>query len=579
MIKLSNDRKINALIISLILIFLSPVFLKSQEKKKIQFTGAARSEISNTEISVKDEVEDTVTARKKLGGYALIDLGVNIFPNKNTEIMGMFRINNKLGGFYGGGVNIDVRQLWVKGVIANVVRYQLGDINYKLTPYTFYNHDEDIQLNLPSVFNLQRDILNYETFYIKNTWRQQGATADFGLEFSKFIKEIKFNNFINRINISDFNATSDRFFGGGNIGIQQSNNLYLGLNFVSLFDLIGTSAQKSEFRNNVSSINAEYKISKEKWEASASMETGSSYYSNIADSLFPKINGDFLNSALSFSHKPSGIKFQLGVLYTSPDFRSMGAQSKRINYNSTLSSYDRYTNQQILRSVSLYDMVSDAKIYNRSINNSLMNFNPAYNNVLPFGVATFNRQGLYLKTTIAPKNEYFKISADIYSLTEVKGQGTKLLKSFLYTNANTEINLNKIFKLKRNLKISSGVTIQNTTRNSEIEFEKVNLNSTMVSAGIEYEFYENFDLIGGYFSNNANGNEQMASRNIYTEVTDFNEYKINLSETMVGGGLRYRFSEKIFLSALYQQFDYRDKIQPNLSYGINQFLIVFNMKY
>ncbi|MFN5460677.1 MAG: hypothetical protein ACK5AY_12265, partial [Bacteroidota bacterium] len=88
-----------------------------------------------------------------------------------------------------------------------------------------------------------------------------------------------------------------------------------------------------------------------------------------------------------------------------------------------------------------------------------------------------------------------------------------------------------------------------------------------------------FDLIGGYFSNNANGNEQMASRNIYTEVTDFNEYKINLSETMVGGGLRYRFSEKIFLSALYQQFDYRDKIQPNLSYGINQFLIVFNMKY
>ena len=137
----------------------------------------------------------------------------------------LFRSNNKLGGFYGGGVNLDVRQVWLKGVIANVVRYQLGDINYKLTPYTFYNHDEDIQLTLPGVFNLQREIVNYENFYIKNTWRQQGATADFGLEFAKFIKEIKFNGFINRINVSDFNSMPDRFFGGGNIGIQQSNNL------------------------------------------------------------------------------------------------------------------------------------------------------------------------------------------------------------------------------------------------------------------------------------------------------------------------------------------------------------------
>ena len=201
---------------------------------------------------------------------------------------------------------------------------------------------------------------------------------------------------------------------------------------------------KKEFRNNVGSLNAEYKISKVKWEAAAKIEMGSSTYFDKSDSLFPKISGDFLNSALSFAHKPSGIGFQIGYLYTSPDFRSMGAQSKRINYNSTLSSYDRYTNQQVLRSVSLYDMVRDVKIYNRSISNSMMNFNPAYNNVLPFGIATFNRQGVFLKTTITPKNEFFKISGEVYSLTEVKGQGTKILKSFLSSYANAEINLHQI---------------------------------------------------------------------------------------------------------------------------------------
>ena len=98
-------------------------------------------------------------------------------------------------------------------------------------------------------------------------------------------------------------------------------------------------------------------------------------------------------------------------------------------------------------------------------------------------------------------------------------------------------------------------------------------------AGFEFEFYENFDLIGGYFSNQANGNEQIAGRNSYTQVVDFSDYKVRLTERMLGGGLRYRFSEKIFLSALYQQFDNNNKLQSDLSYGINQFLIVFNMKY
>ena len=111
-----------------------------------------------------------------MGGYALIDLGVNILPNKNTEILGMIRIKNQLGGFYGAGVTFDVRQLYVKGIISNVVRYQLGDINYKLTPFTFYNNDYDDLMQHPQVFNIQKDIVNYETFYKKS------FTLDFKLK-------------------------------------------------------------------------------------------------------------------------------------------------------------------------------------------------------------------------------------------------------------------------------------------------------------------------------------------------------------------------------------------------------------
>jgi hypothetical protein len=51
--------------------------------------------------------------------------------NKNTEILGMFRIKNNFGGFWGSGVTFDVRQLYMKGVVAKALRYQLGDLNLK----------------------------------------------------------------------------------------------------------------------------------------------------------------------------------------------------------------------------------------------------------------------------------------------------------------------------------------------------------------------------------------------------------------------------------------------------------------
>ena len=551
----------------------------AQDKKKIQFTGVARSIVSNSEINVKDEVEDTVTAKKNLGGYALIDLGVNIFPNKNTEIMGMFRINNRFGGFYGAGVNFDVRQLYVKGVIANVIRYQLGDVNYKLTPYTFYCHDEDYQVKMPELFNLQRDIVNYETFYRQNTWRQQGAIVDFALEFSKWIKEIKFNGFINRVNVSNFNETPDRFFGGGNIGIQQSKNLFLGLNYVSLFDILGTSAVKSNFNNNVSSINGEYKITKEKFETSVSGETGMSFYSNTYDSLSPEFNGNFINAAIHLNLKPANTKISLGYMNVSPEFRSAGAQSKRINYTASNSIYDRYTNAQILRPVGLFDMMNDATIYNRSMSNNLMAFNPAYNNVLPFGIATFNREGIFVKAEFNSKKEIVKANAELYSLNEIKGQGTNKLKAFLLAKTSAEINFHKMFSLKRNLKINIGYSIQNTSRASEIIFEKVNLKSSTLSLGTELEVFENFDILAGYFSNHAKGNESISDRNAYTEVTDFTEYNVNLNETLVGAGIRYRFSDKVYLSALYQKYQNKNMLNTNQSYGIDQVQIIFNMKY
>ena len=62
-------------------------------------------------------------------------------------------------------------------------------------------------------------------------------------------------------------------------------------------------------------------------------------------------------------------------------------------------------------------------------------------------------------------------------------------------------------------------------------------------------------------------------------MRNFNEYKINTSEMILGGGLRYRFSDKIYLTALYQNYDFKNKLNSVSSYSINQLLIIYNMKF
>jgi len=554
------------------------VNLYSQNEKKIQFVGTARSILNNDDILVKD---DTITSKSNMGGYALIDLGVNIFPNKNTEVLGMIRIKNQLGGFYGAGVTFDVRQLYIKGIISNVVRYQLGDINYKLTPFTFYNNDFDDLVQHPQVFNIQKDIVNYETFYKNNTWRQQGAALDFSLEFSRFLKEIKFNGFINRINITDFNTVPDRFFTGGNIGIQQSKNVFVGFNYVSLFDLSGTSQNNSGFNNNVSSINYEVKFAKDNLvETRLFGETGlsNSGYSN--DTSAPKLNDFFINMGISNLLKASHLKFSLSYLNVGPNFRSAGAQSKRLNYNNTPSFYDRYTNQQSLRSIGLFDLIRDEKLYNRSINSDgLMAYNPAYNNAMPYGIATFNRQGINAKVNFNDPKKILNLEIESYFLKELIGQGTTKLKSFKIIKSNAELNLKKLISIENNFKITAGFSFQSSIRNSETNYEEINLNSAIVNSGIEFELYKNIDVLAGFIYNQAKGNEILPSRNIYSEVVDFNEYNINIKELMLGGGLRYRFSDKIYLAALYQNYDNSNKLNSQFSYSMNQFIIIYNMKF
>ena len=332
------------------------------QQKKFQINGAARGYFFSNELNI-DESLDTITTRKANYGHTLLDMGVNLFPNNNTEVLAMFRIRNELGGFWGGGVSFDVRQLSLKGVAADVVRYELGDIDLKMTPYTLFNYQEEGVINEGDVFALRRDIVHYDMFYNNNnSWRMQGAKANFGLEFNGLIKSLDFKTFITRQRATDGILEPERLFGGGTIKLVQSDNLSLAFNTVNIFDLEGTIPDSIQYKNNVHTFNLNYsKDLNEKIKLDFKSEAGISNarYINYADNRAPETMNDwFYDVSVVSNFKGKNTSITLGYKDVGADFLSPGAQTKRINYSKFPALYQQITNDAIGRQISYSDVIS-----------------------------------------------------------------------------------------------------------------------------------------------------------------------------------------------------------------------------
>lgn len=567
---------INKVIVT-ILILLNTVLLYGQNDRKINFVGGARSLLNANTISVSDSLPDTVSVKKNNGGYAIMDMGLLIKPNKNTEIMGMFRIRNEFGGFWGSGVSFDVRQLWLKGVVANALRYQLGDINLKQTPFTLYNHHADQIDSLPAIFDLQRNIVSYDRFYTKNnSWRMQGANVDFGLNFSKIIKELNFSGLITRLNATNFSNIPDRLMAGGSVNVVQSKYFEIAYNVNSVFDVKGTILDSNIFKNTVSTF--DWKIKKEINGNLISLggEAGTSKHYFSADTLAPNLSDYFVNAFAKYYITKWNVTFTAGYLNVGPDFRSIGAQSKDVNYNGLPTFFNRYTNAQDIRPITLFDVIGNENIYNRTVTQNMMPISTVFNNVLPFGIATNNRIGGYARVQFKTKNQ-IAVNAEYFNLNEIRGQGSFALKKFEVYKAYVLVPINKLIKHSKHISIQFGTTIQNTKRNSSESIENIKLESMQINGGFRWEIFKNFDLLGGYISQNTKGNEFSADRNTYNEITYFNIANYNLNQQILAGGIRYNFGVNTHLTLLYQSNKYQDKLGNNASFEIKQFGIIYSI--
>lgn len=567
--------------LSCLALLLSPGLLLAQEAEpqKLNFNGYGRALLQN--IQYDGPETDSTTASRLTDGETLLDFKLNFQPNKSTEVQSILRLRNEFGGFFGGGISVEVRELFAKGVIGEVLRYHVGDMDLALSPYTLYNHMEEGSVNEPDIFQAQKDVLYYENFYNDSTRRFQGAKVEFALALGPVVEEARVQAFVTRTRGTDFFTIPSRFIAGGRLELMNEKVGTVTGNLVHTFDDLNSGNANSGIRNTVASIEGAFNLlTTENLGLQLVGEAGRSSVSFLeTDSVltFDKSDG-FLEAGLKLELPKQGLTFGATFRDVGPDFFSTTAQSKRIDFDRSKIYYNRVGNQRMVRQTSLYDIGRDRGIYTYQLNDFLMAYDPRLSNTLPYGQATPNRQGLWLEADYHAENGGLDVNLDVGLMSELRGQGTNELKSFTLVRLAADGHLDQWLDWEKGLDISLGFQLENTARGG-VEVEQIDLSSSLLDVGIEAELFKNFELLLGLKSLASQGNEYLPIINEFNTVEDFPRFLVNDTEQLLGAGFRYTFKEGIYLTAQLQRFSFENADDLSTAYKFNQGFLLYVMEF
>tara|TARA_B110000003_G_scaffold112379_1_gene115005 strand:+ start:2685 stop:4442 length:1758 start_codon:yes stop_codon:yes gene_type:complete len=569
---------------------LSATNIYAQVEEKIWFDGLSRFYFARDAID-KNTTDDTISSRNTSNGYNLLDLNTYVNPIKDIEIFTQLRIRNSFGSFFGSGTEINVRQLRVKGVINNKIRFCVGDLFLKQSKFTLYNYDEELSGYENDMLKPYRDIIHYENFYNENRWRLQGIQTDFSFEFDRFIRSLGFDFFVTRpLGSSQINSTtytSDLLLSGGSIVSEINKRLTLSANYINLFEVKSSGTKNISVRNPVHDMSLLHNFGNDKYRIEQSLKTGlskrywlhSELENRMADSTSTNIEGMYFELDNKYIKKDSTLSLSLGYRYVDPNFRSTGAQTRRLDYaagnGNTI--YPMYTNMSMIRPSSVFDLVSDDQLYNQDLSSTLMVFNPIYSNILPYGDATPNRNGVYLTARIKNKKKVFisKINAGFFK--EVIGQGTSEKRDFSLIKGAFKINFHRWLNLDKELSISTSSESELTSRGGDA-VSSLNFFSHQLNASVNAELVKKFFIQAWYKQLNANGNEFLTQRDNYGDITYFTPTQIDQKDYVLSFGMLYKFRRNVYANLHYSWWGMKFDDQPYLDYKYNRLILILSVK-
>ena len=555
-------------------LMLSPILVQSQVKSKLWYDGNSRVIFNRDALEGTIKDIDTVSTRSNGGGSTVLDLGFHFTPVDDIEIFSEIRLKNDFGGMWGNKSVVELRRLSAKGIVNNKIAFSIGDIYLKQTKFTLYNYEQELSQYEPSVFKFYRDYVNYENYYQSNYHRLQGLQTNFSYNMYNFIEQLDFDAFTARIRGVEWLGKPELLMLGGSAMVRLSNKINLGSHYVNTFEVLSSSNGTVAYYNPVLNTQISYSGSVNDNPYKMLLEGGFSKRWWDGDLLAPEVKGNFMQASLH-SKRING-ELDLGFRYVDSEFRSMGAQTRRIQYSNSTTTYPYYSNNYTQRKVSLLDVMSDPNVYNQNLSTSLMSYNPMYSSVSPYGDATPNRIGFTAKISNMNITDFFSANIQTQYFTELIGQGTTQKRMLNKSALHSMLLLNKLLSTKKSLILEGSMNLETVNRAGE-NFEKIDFTSILYSGSISYELIKNFKIIAGAKVFYAEGNEFMADRDKYDQINDYSNHIYDSKETILIAGLQHHFTENIYFTMQYNQFNVLDKTNTYDEFSLGRLIFMFNM--
>ncbi len=558
---------------------------------KIQFNGMARGDMSHNWLSS----DDTTNVDQSLGGAALIDLHLDIRPSDAVRISSTLRVKNAIGGFWGQGASLELREISIKGVAAKRIKYRFGDIDSRMTPYTLWNYYGECDNNEAEVFRFIREIRHQENFNYGHYWRNQGGDLSWRLGFDKGVESIDFNTFAMRNRSLDDGKTPDRLQAGGTMTFHVTNSSQIGFNYINLFDLPKTVSKTyyEKYTNGVGTTDFGFFIGR--IHAFGELGFSTINYVDTADTKTINTKGNFFEVGLEYGlvgahpyllYGLPQLSARVSFRRVNQNFFSAGAQSKRINYTSDVNVLPVVGTNSYNRSIALLDLLTDDAIYNQAISYGLMDYEMIFNNVTPYGKATPNRQGFDVALTYNAVDSTFDTDVEIQLLQDVAGQGSEKKKNYLLAQWKGNVYFDKIFGWNKSVSVTAGYQFASASRDEDRVYKMskelvkpVDLHSHTIDLGASVEVLNRVDVLVGTKMLFYKGTDYKAILNGFNETVKYQCETYDGSQMLTAAGLRYRFNDNISLTLQYDRFNLKDKNDEGNSYKINQAFLLFNILF
>lgn len=586
------NKRINLLLC--IAVFAGIITSKAQTTFYLDGYGRALYTTDKLKGDLIDSDSLTNTTNKGVSGYTLFDLGLNLEKDKTFKANAILRARNQFGLFFGDGTRLEFRQIQLEGIIGKGVKYEIGDIDIKMTPFTVFNSEEMYNEFESDIFAQRRGILEYENFNSGNNWRLQGVKSYTNILFEKGIEKLGLYGFGVRTVPVNQVGTPDRVMAGFNATVTQSKNLKVGANYVSFLDL-PISTATVEYTNRVGTLTLDYERDlNEKIGVFLNGEAGGSTYNLLRVNDNEEVSKEdyFYDAKIGVEVKKLQLKISTGFKNVGADFSSPGAQSRRYNTSAVNPIFSSIpdtagSGSTVPRYATLYDRFTNEGTYNRNISNVLRTFSPQYNNINPYGDATPNRSGVTGNVSIGNEDSAYYASFTVNSLKEIRPDNNAAgeLRSYTGLQGGILVNLDKVLDLDQDFSVKLGYQSESTTRSGA---DDIDLSTSLIDAGVSYEVLENFDLMAGYKLYTASGNEYISTLNEFNQFDALpTEVEFDFDEKILSIGGRFRFSENAALTVNYNMASYTnnkkdedlDFTRENDSYETSQLFISYIMKF